>query len=198
MLDTSGYRPVVRICSTYCFSMAAVVIWMCLNVTFMYTLFVMLLSLHSDLWKLWKLVFHFFQKGNWCSVPVSCQPFGCEFFCKFHKEHFSFGRIFLFRIIYGISPFPSAETEGITVISSFSCPVVLTSTDFSAFVSSIVVLVGISRKTGILSTLSVCPKMQSCLWCRKLCSAGTILLFQGRPGSFSLWWIANLLRPNCY
>jgi len=105
----------------------------------------MLLSLHSDLWKLWKLVFHFFQKGNWCSVPFSSQPFGCEF-CKFHKERFSFGRIFLFGIIYSISPFPSAETEGITVISSFSCPVVLASTDFGAFVSSIIVLVGISRQ----------------------------------------------------
>jgi len=139
---------------------------MCLNVMFIHTLFVMLLSLHSHPWKLWKLVFHFFQKGNWCSVPISSQPFGCEFFCEFHKEHFSFGRIFLFRMTYGISSFPSAETEGITVISSFSCPVVLTNTDFDAFVSSVVVLVGISRKTVILSALSVCLRIQSCLWRR--------------------------------
>ena len=67
---------------------------------------------------------------------------------------------------YGISSFPSAETEGITVISSFSCPVVLTNTDFDAFVSSVVVLVGISRKTVILSALSVCLRIQSCLWRR--------------------------------
>jgi hypothetical protein len=51
-------------------------------------------------------------------------------------------------------------------MSSFSCPVVLTSTDFDAFVPLVVVLVGVSRKTGILSALSVCPKIQSCLWCR--------------------------------
>ena len=61
----------------------------------------------------------------------------------------------------------------------------LTSTDFDAFVSSIVVLVGMSRKTGILSALSVL-RYNHVYDVDRLCSAGTLLIFQGCQGSFSL------------
>jgi hypothetical protein len=50
----------------------------------------------------------------------------------------------------------------------------LTSTDFDAFVSSVVVLVGISRKIGILSACLFVLRYNHVCGVDKLCSAGTL------------------------
>lgn len=58
-----------------------------------------------------------------------------------------FGISFLFKTTDSVNFLPSVNTQKITAILSFSCPVVLTGTDFYTFVLS-VVLVSLSQNTG--------------------------------------------------
>lgn len=58
------------------------------------------------------------------------------------------GVYFLFTLTNGVGFLPSGRTEIITVICSYSCPVVLTYTGFDPF-ASIVVFVSISNKAGV-------------------------------------------------
>lgn len=80
------------------------------------------------------------------SYPFSCQPLFITSNITLLESFFLLG-CFPFRITNGVSCQPSARIKNITEILSFSCPVVLTGTDFYTFVLS-VLLVSLSQKTG--------------------------------------------------
>jgi hypothetical protein len=68
---------------------------------------------------------------------------------------------------------------------------VLASTEFDPFVSSVAVLVGMSRKTGVCQHYVFVLRYNNVCYADELCSAGTLLILQSSLGSFSLSWFLD-------